>query len=77
MPTNTELHQDRFIRAAEVRQRYSISDPTLHRWVKSGKLPKPQYINSQRVWRASVIEAAEARMLASEERTTNLLGGTK
>lgn len=76
MPTNTEFNQDRFLRSKDVRHHFSISDPTLHRWVKSGKLPKPQYLNSQRVWRQSAIEAAEDQMLASGERVeTRLEGG--
>lgn len=72
---DTDFNQERFIRAKEIRARYDISNVTLHRWIKSGKLPQPQYINSQRVWRASVIEAAEAEMLASEERVESRLGG--
>lgn len=64
----SEFQSDRFLRAKDVRQRYSISDPTLHRWTKSGKLPTPEYLNSQRVWRESVLLAAEKKMLASEQR---------
>ena len=70
MPT-TEFQNDRFLRAKEIRSRYSISDPTLHRWTKSGKLPTPEYLNGMRVWRQSVIEVAERKMLASEERMHN------
>lgn len=73
MPTTIEFLQDRFLRAKDIRHRYTISDPTLHRWVKSGKLPKPQYLNSQRVWKQSAIEAAEEKMLASDERVGNRL----
>ena len=73
MTTNIEFQQDRFLRAKDIRHRYAISDPTLHRWVKSGKLPKPQYLNSQRVWLQSVIEQAEEKMLASDERVENRL----
>jgi len=73
MPT-TDFLNERFLRAKDIRARYSISDPTLHRWTKSGKLPEPEYMNSQRVWRQSVIEAAEERMLASGERTATRIG---
>ena len=68
-----DFQKERFLRAKEIRARYSISDPTLHRWVKSGKRPTPQYLNSQRVWMQSAIEAAEEKMLASDERVENRL----
>jgi predicted DNA-binding transcriptional regulator AlpA len=73
MQAMNTYQEDHFIRAADVRQRYSISNVTLHRWVKSGKLPKPQYLNSQRVWRKSAIEVAEQLMLNNGQRQDNHL----
>ena len=69
-----EPREDRFLRAKDIRSRYGISDPTIHRWTSSGKLPKPEYLNGMRVWRQSVIEAAEQQMLDSPERMPNRLG---
>ena len=68
--TSQELFlQERFLRAKDLQARYGISHATLYRWVNSGKLPNPEYLNSQRVWRQSVLEIAEAAMLASPERS--------
>ena len=73
MPTNN-FQQDPFLRAKDIRTRYGISDPTLYRWAKSGKIPKPEFINGQRVWRQSIIEVAEQKMLSSDDRTAHRLG---
>ena len=70
MPS-TEFQNERFLRARDIRDRYNISDPTLYRWTKAGLLPPPEYLNGVRVWRQSVIEAAEQKMLASEDRMPN------
>jgi len=59
-----DFQKERFIRAKEIRKRYSISDPTLFRWCNSGKFPHPEYINGMRVWRQSIIEEHEKHMLA-------------
>lgn len=74
MHSNKDFPNERFLRAKEIRSRYSISDPTLHRWTSSGKFPRPEYLNGMRVWRQSVIEAAEAKMLSSEDRLPNRIG---
>jgi len=58
--------QDKFLRTAHIKERYSISNPTVHRWIRAGKLPKPEYLNNQMVWRQSAIEAAEKRLLTAE-----------
>ena len=71
--SSTTFQNERFLRAKDIRFRYSISDPTLHRWTKSGKLPEPEYLNGQRVWRESVVVAAEEKMLASDERVATRL----
>lgn len=67
--------QERFLRAKDLEARYGISHATLYRWVNSGKLSKPEYLNNQRVWRQSVLVVAEAAMLASSERADNHLKG--
>lgn len=72
MPPTT-FQEDRFLRAKNLRYRFSISDPTLHRWTKSGKIPSPEHLNGQRVWRESVIIEAEKKMLASQERIATRL----
>ena len=71
MATSEFNNTERFLRAGDIRARYSISDPTLFRWTKSGKFPRPEYLNGCRVWRQSVVEAAEVKMLASKERMPN------
>lgn len=64
-----KFNQDRFLRSSDIKTRYSISNPTLHRWIRAGKLPKPKYLNRQMVWRQSAIEVAEKNMLSSKDRT--------
>jgi predicted DNA-binding transcriptional regulator AlpA len=59
-----DFQKERFIRAKEIRNRYSFSDPTLFRWCNSGKFPKPEYLNGMRVWRQSVVEKHEKQMFA-------------
>jgi predicted DNA-binding transcriptional regulator AlpA len=71
---DTDFNQERFIRAKEIRARYDISNVTLYRWINSGKIPQPQFLNSQRVWKQSVLEAAEEKMLSSEDRVESRLG---
>lgn len=69
-----KFREERFLRSKDIRARYSISDPTLFRWTRDGKFPEPEYMNGCRVWRQSVVEAAEAKMLTSDERMPNRLG---
>jgi len=65
-----DFKQDHFLRTIHIKERYSISNPTVHRWIRAGKLPKPEYLNNQMVWRQSAIEAAEERMLNTESSAT-------
>ena len=51
--------QKKYVRAPAVLERFAISNPTLCRWVKAGKFPAPRYLNGQRVWVESVIDAHE------------------
>lgn len=73
MPTKLGFTEDKYLRAKELCERYSISNVTLHRWISTGKIPKPQYLNLQRVWLQSAIDAAEQHMLNSGERQVNHL----
>ena len=68
---SSQFEEERFLRAKDIRSRYNISDPTLYRWTKGGKFPEPEYLKGMRVWRQSVIEVAEQKMLTSEERMPN------
>lgn len=46
------------LRRKEVMGRYSITASTLHRWLRSGKLPAPMRIGGP-MWRLADLEAAE------------------
>lgn len=51
---------DRLMTAAQVRVFFGgVTDMTIYRWLKDTKLgfPKPIFINTNRYWRASEIEA--------------------
>ena len=57
--TSLTSQHERLIRARELKEILGISsDATLWRWVRAGKLPKPQYLNSCRVWRESELKSA-------------------
>lgn len=51
-----------FVTARAVRERLSVSDMTIWRWLKDERLnfPHPVYINKRRYWRASDLQAWEA-----------------
>ena len=49
-------------KARNIREHFRISTATINRWVASGKLPEPQYINNQRVWKFEDIEEAEKKL---------------
>jgi len=48
-----------FLRIAEICHRYGVSVPSVHRWVKSGKFPKPKKISRCSVWNIKDLEAFE------------------
>ena len=52
-----------FKRSKDLRNRYGVSNVTLWRWVKAGKLPAPRYINGKRVWSVEQIEECDRRIL--------------
>lgn len=37
----------RLLNKAQLRDRFGVSDPTLHRWLKVGLLPKPVYVGAR------------------------------
>ena len=50
---------------------FDISVPTLYRWVKSGKLPKPMVANNRRYWKRDEIEAAKDKMFGGGDLTVS------
>ena len=62
MPNKTK----QFHRAPFMRKRYDCSDPTLYRWTKAGKVPKPKYLNGQRVWTDDDVEQADKNLISNE-----------
>ena len=56
---------DEFLPTRRVRARYGgKSEKTIDRWVKSGVLPLPDYINGRRHWRRSALEQREREGMA-------------
>lgn len=43
---------------SDVMIRYGISEPTLHRWVKRGRLPRPRRVTGP-IWSLADLEAGE------------------
>jgi len=48
-----------FLRMPEICQRYGVSVPSVHRWVKSGQFPAPKKISRCSVWNIKDLEAFE------------------
>ncbi|MGB4248548.1 MAG: helix-turn-helix domain-containing protein [Pseudohongiellaceae bacterium] len=49
-----------------VAARYDVSRPTVWRWLKEGKLPRPEKLtNGTTRWKLSDLEAAEAKREAA------------
>ena len=56
------MSQKKFLTTKDVCNRYGRSGRSVDRWVESGVLPKPIYINGQRYWdEADLDERDEAR----------------
>lgn len=57
-----------FLRDTEIARRYSISRPTVWRWVKEGKFPKPLKLGggSSR-WKLRDLEAWEQTQIQKED----------
>jgi predicted DNA-binding transcriptional regulator AlpA len=55
------MTNDTYIGAPAIRRRFGISVPTLRRWIKLGRFPKPDITVARRnKWKASTIDAFEA-----------------
>ncbi|WP_420598959.1 helix-turn-helix transcriptional regulator [Neptuniibacter sp.] len=52
--------------APDLSAHFGVSDSTLHKWVREGKLPKPQYLNGRRCWLSAQVVAAEEAMLTTD-----------
>lgn len=68
-PGGIYANPDRLLRATDLQTRFGLKNgysATLWRWVRDGKLPAPQYLNGQRVWRAGDVLEAEKRLLKKE-----------
>lgn len=59
-----DIRQDHYVRSADVAARFSINKSTIWRWIESGKLPKPFYLNGSRVWLNSAILEAEKKIVS-------------
>ena len=52
----------RFLNAAAVKRRYSISEPTLWRWLRDGVFPRPdRIIAGRRFWLETTLERFDRR----------------
>jgi predicted DNA-binding transcriptional regulator AlpA len=64
---NTEsIAMQRMLKASDIRQRYGVSDMTLHRWIKTKSFPVPMTVNQRRFWEPEEIEAWERAHRQSE-----------
>jgi len=50
-----------------IKARYGIAVSTVNRWVTSGNLPKPKYINGQRVWLLDELDAHDDAVFSSND----------
>ena len=60
------MTESKLYRSRHLRERYGVSDTTLWRWQRAGKLPTPKFINGQRVWTAEQLEEADAGLMSVE-----------
>lgn len=51
-----------FLTDLEVASRYSISRPTIWRWAKAGKFPKPKKLNGSARWKLEDLEVWEENL---------------
>lgn len=52
------------MRPREVERHLGVSPATVRRWVASGILPPPTYVNGRRDWPPSVVEDVRAKLAA-------------
>jgi hypothetical protein len=60
--------KDKMLPTRLVRERYSISDRTVDRWLAGGILPAPVRINGLRYWRQRELEQRERELQRREKR---------
>lgn len=53
----------RHIGARELKERLGLSDATVWRWCRDGRLPRPHYLGMRRAWLLSEIEEWEREQL--------------
>lgn len=59
------MQTDSLVTSKTVKHRFGdVSDMTLWRWVKDGKLPQPIKINKRNYWAESTISEAIAKLAA-------------
>ena len=68
--TSKELPARRKLPARALSERYGISDRTVDRWVATGILPEPMYINGRRYFDEAEIEERERERMAPPGATT-------
>lgn len=59
---------DQYLPSRRVRERYGVSDMTLHRWEHNpaSAFPKPIRINGRRLWSLQALEAYERRLASRQ-----------
>jgi predicted DNA-binding transcriptional regulator AlpA len=54
------MNASKFLPARAVAARYGIAERTVDRWIETGALPPPLYIQKRRYWDADALDAFEA-----------------
>lgn len=47
----------------DLKARYGISDPTLHRWEKSGKIPRSFKLGHRKLWVTEQLDEHDAQLI--------------
>jgi hypothetical protein len=64
---------DKLVRCRALTERYGVVDRTIDRWVATGVLPPPMWINKIRYWNLGELEKREReRMAQAQHRETRL-----
>lgn len=53
------MSERRFLDSAAVKQRYSVGDSSIARWVATRGFPPPRYLGQRRMWLLEELEAWE------------------
>ena len=54
-----DLSQERLLPMGQMRERYSVSNRTIERWLEAEILPQPVRLGQNRFWRLSDLERIE------------------